>query len=491
MKRRILSLCLALLLAAPISAYAADNDDPLYGRATQGSLPMEAAAEGGVVMNSLRTAPGTKLYQNFTPRELADGETLEYGIDVSVWQDEIDWEAVAKSGVTFAIIRAGYRGYGVSGNLAKDGRFAEHIQGALDAGLKVGAYIFSQAITVEEAQEEARFLLEQVKGYDLELPLALDFEYASIGSSLGGRLYDAKLTKAQANKICNAFCQEVETHGYDSMVYANLSMLENQLNREQLGRLWLAHYTEKTSYTGDYEYWQCSSQGNIPGIDVAVDLNFWFCPGEEPVTTLPFTDVPVGSWFYDYVKQAYDGKIINGVSTTSFAPGDPLLRGQMIAMLYRMSGSPTVSGQATFQDLTEDYYKAPIAWGQSTGLVMGYSQEEFGPEDEITREDLVVLLHRMAGEPAASASLTKFSDKDSISDYAVKAVEWAVSTGLLQGYEDGTLQPQGHADRAEACALLTRYQALEQENTQTELQEELRPSFAPGHIWEVTCGFSR
>ena len=163
----------------------------------------------------------------------------------------------------------------------------------------------------------------------------------------------------------------------------------------------------------------------------------------------------------------------------------------MIAMLYRMSGSPTVSDQATFQDLTEDYYKAPIAWGQSTGLVMGYSQEEFGPEDEITREDLVVLLHRMAGEPAVSASLTKFSDKDSISDYAVKAVEWAVSTGLLQGYEDGTLRPQGHADRAEACALLTRYQALEQENTQTELQEELRPSFAPGHIWEVTCGFSR
>ncbi len=470
MKQRILSLCLCLTLlmglAVPFAAGATDaegSDDPMYWRATHFTLPEEVPSEDSAVMNSLRTAPGNKTFQDFTPRALADGESLEHGIDVSVWQDEIDWDAVAESGVTFVIIRAGYRGYGTSGNLAKDGRFSDHIKGALAAGLKVGAYIFSQAITVEEAKEEAQFLMTQVKGYDLELPLVLDYEYASPNGALGGRLYDAHLSKAQATEVCNAFCDEVEAAGYDSMVYANPSMLEQQLIPEKLGRLWLAHYTEKTSYEGDYEYWQCSSRGNIPGIDVAVDLNFWFRPGSQPTQALPFQDVPVGSWFYEDVTRAYDAGIIQGVSSTSFAPNDPLLRGQIVTMLYRMSGSPKVSTEPTFQDLTEDYYKDPIAWGQSTGLVLGYSQEEFGPEDQITREDLVLLLYRMAQQPSATASLSNFSDGDSVSSYALDGVKWAVSVGLLRGYEDNTLQPQGHANRAEACALLTRYQDLSQD----------------------------
>ena len=171
----------------------------------------------------------------------------------------------------------------------------------------------------------------------------------------------------------------------------------------------------------------------------------------------------MGSWFYEDVRRAYDAGIIQGVSSTSFAPNDPLLRGQIVTMLYRMSGSPKVSTEPTFQDLTEDYYKDPIAWGQSTGLVLGYSQEEFGPEDQITREDLVLLLYRMAQQPSATASLSNFSDGDSVSSYALDGVKWAVSVGLLRGYEDNTLQPQGHANRAEACALLTRYQDLSQD----------------------------
>ena len=214
-----------------------------------------------------------------------DDCTIRNGIDVSYYQGNIDWNAVKSSGVEFAFIRVGYRGYG-SGALVKDSKAEENLRGAADAGLKVGAYFFSQAITIEEAREEARFALEQLSDYQITMPVVIDFEYVASGV---GRLYHANLSREQATQIVNAFCAYIQQAGYEPMVYANKSMLENSLNSASIPyKVWLAHYTTATSYQGAYEYWQYSSNGHVDGINGRVDSNFWYDSENEKYTrTIP------------------------------------------------------------------------------------------------------------------------------------------------------------------------------------------------------------
>ncbi len=157
-----------------------------------------------------------------------DNYTIEDGIDVSQWNGDIQWDTVADS-VDFAIIRAGYRGTG-SGTLNTDPYFSDNIREALATDLDVGVYIYSQeAITTAEAVEEANYILDLVDGYSLDLPIVLDYEYAS-----GGRLETANLTNTQRTNICPAFCETIEDAGYDAMVYANQNMLANDLDGQDI-----------------------------------------------------------------------------------------------------------------------------------------------------------------------------------------------------------------------------------------------------------------
>lgn len=470
MRARIcsLTLCLALLagLVFTWTAYAAEApadsaeipapqvwDDPLYWKLTAWDGAQEDA-----VSASIRAA-GVSWYGDATPRALAAGETLQCGIDVSYFQRDIDWAAVKESGVEFVIIRGAYRTYGTAGFLYEDERFQEYVEGAKAVGLKVGAYIFSQALSEDEARQEARFLMDVSSGYSMDLPLVMDYETAG---------EDGRLTTAlrmwmepdQATNICNAFVDEVQKNGYAAMVYANKYMLENQLIDEDLGRIWLAHYTRRTDYAGDYEFWQFSSSGQVPGIRGSVDLDFWFNPGSQPSVpvrrSLPFRDVSQWDWFYNDVRAAYDAEIVNGTSVRYFSPYDSVSRGAVVTMLYRMAGSPAVSGSTGFRDLIQDYYRTPVLWAWKQGYVGGYSDTQFGPEDTMTRQDLAVVLYRMAGSPDVYASLGSFWDAGQIADYAVSAMRWAVAENLLRGSE-GALRPRDYCSRAEACALLMRY----------------------------------
>ena len=384
-------------------------------------------------------------YSQYRPRRVA-GEELRYGIDVSSWQGAINWSKVAASGIQFAFIRGAFR-YTLSGELMKDGRFDAYIAGAKAAGLQVGVYVFSQALSVEEAIEEADFLLELVKGYEIELPLVIDYEFTP-----SGRLWTTELSREERTAACLAFCQHVEEAGYTGMVYANPSMLNGYLNASELPHLWLAHYIDETGYSGaPYEYWQFTSEGGVDGIGTAVDLDFGFVPEE------PFEDVEVQHWFYAPVVQAYKAKVVSGVTETSFQPGSTATRGQVVTMIYRMEGAPAFSKAAAFTDLKFNYYKDAISWAAEKGVVEGYSAEEFRPENSITREQLVTLLYRLAGSPAVKKSLSKYTDKDSIHSYALDAMKWAVKNGIITGYEDNTLRPRANANRAEVCAILMRF----------------------------------
>ena len=197
--------------------------------------------------------------------------TCRVGIDVSKYQGTIDWAAVRASGVQFAILRLGLRGYGESGNLALDSRFTENIQGAQAAGVEVGVYFFSQAINPEEARAEADFCANALQGYRITYPVVYDWEpyAASVGARTNG-LDDATLT------LCaKAFLDRIRDWGYSPMLYANPTYFYLHFDMSQLTGypLWLAHYVSMTSFYYQYDIWQYSCTGTVPGISGNVDLN--------------------------------------------------------------------------------------------------------------------------------------------------------------------------------------------------------------------------
>ncbi|MGM9619069.1 MAG: GH25 family lysozyme [Oscillospiraceae bacterium] len=195
------------------------------------------------------------------------------GIDVSSYQGNIDWEAVAASGISFAIIRAGYRGY-TNGRIVEDTYFRKNIEGALAAGLDVGVYFFSQAITEAEAVEEADFVLGLTEGYPLQLPVVFDWENVSSSSAR-----TAGLGKAALTACAIAFCQRVESAGYDATVYFNqyLGYVRYDLTQLTDYGWWLADYNATPAfYYGGYDLWQYTSSGTVPGIQGRVDLNVRF-----------------------------------------------------------------------------------------------------------------------------------------------------------------------------------------------------------------------
>lgn len=205
----------------------------------------------------------------------SDEYTCKIGIDVSRYQENIDWAAVKGAGVQFAMLRLGYRGYG-TGALVMDPYFQQNIQGAQANGIEVGVYFFSQAITPEEGAEEARFCLNALKGYHITYPIVFDWE--SYDSSLEPRtdgLDDKILTQCAV-----AFCEEVEAARYQSMVYSNLTYFYLHFDLNQLVDypLWLAQYNSRPSFYYHFDMWQYSGTGKVPGIDGNVDLNIHFIP---------------------------------------------------------------------------------------------------------------------------------------------------------------------------------------------------------------------
>lgn len=246
-----------------------EDDDPGQGRLS-GDVPEDFYGE------SLKT----RAVSSEVTHDSRFASYKKYqGIDVSKWNKKIDWTKVKAAGISFAFVRVGYRGYS-GGGLGGDEYAASNMKNAAAAGVKVGAYIFSQAITEKEAIEEANYALSKVKGYNITMPIVFDFEYYS-----GGRLEKAKLTKQQRTNICLAFCNRIKAAGYTPCVYANKSMLNDDMYASQVSAkypIWLAHYTSKTNYTGTYTYWQYSSEGSVNGISGDVDMNYaYIAPGSS------------------------------------------------------------------------------------------------------------------------------------------------------------------------------------------------------------------
>ena len=184
------------------------------------------------------------------------------GIDVSKWQGTIDWKKVKNAGINFAMIR---EGYGKKSPTQVDKKFKENIENAKNAGINTGVYHYSYADSVSDAELEAEFCLENIKGYSLEYPVVFDIEDKEM----------TKLTTRQRTDICKAFCDKIEKNGYYAMIYCNKNWLENYLYKDELTKeydLWLAHYGV-SSPSHSCGIWQHSDSGKINGINGNVDLN--------------------------------------------------------------------------------------------------------------------------------------------------------------------------------------------------------------------------
>ncbi|MBQ7564114.1 MAG: glycoside hydrolase family 25 protein [Lachnospiraceae bacterium] len=223
------------------------------------------------------------------------------GIDLSYHNTGIDWELLSASPVEFIMLRCGYRGYS-EGGLVEDEKFREYAAKCNEYGIPMGVYFFTQAITVEEAEKEADFVLSLIADYELSYPVAIDIEDAGDPKA---RTKTTELSKDLRTDMALTFCKRIEEAGYYPMIYASENYLRRVLNVEKFSDydIWAPLYLEEDDFLYDHTIWQYTDSGNVPGIDTRVDLDLSmvdyaeFVPalrqaalGEALLTTIPATE---------------------------------------------------------------------------------------------------------------------------------------------------------------------------------------------------------
>lgn len=230
-------------------------------------------------------------------------------IDVSNFQNDINWTKVKADGIKGVIVKCGFRGAG-SGKLNADSMFLKHIKGAHAAGLAVGIYMFTEAINEKEGREEADYAIKQWEsaGVPIYFPIAVDTEnvfYEENGKVVAGRANDTKLSKAKRTAAIKAFCEQIKAKGYKPMIYASLSWLNNQLDMSKLPYdVWVAQYNSTCDYKGKYIIWQYSSSRKVAGISSKVDMNHCYIEPKRVDPPKKITD-PLQKW-YDAMKTQYE-----------------------------------------------------------------------------------------------------------------------------------------------------------------------------------------
>lgn len=189
-------------------------------------------------------------------------ENVSYGIDVSAWQTNVDYEKVKEQGCEFVIMRMGY----CYSEIKKDDYYDRNMENASAAGLDIGVYFYTTANTEKKAREQARWIIEQLDGRQLDYPVAFDWEEWGQFQKYGMNIRDL-------NEIFEAFCDELEKNGYSGMLYSSKNFLNNFWDNKKNRTVWLAHYVDETDYDGEFSIWQASAYGRIEGIDGDVDMN--------------------------------------------------------------------------------------------------------------------------------------------------------------------------------------------------------------------------
>ncbi len=199
-----------------------------------------------------------------------DNVKIIHGIDVSVFQGDINWSEVKNDGIDFVMLRLGYRGYGSKGIMQIDDNFYKNYDEAKTAGLDIGVYFYSQALNAAEAEEEAQFVLDTLEGRALDYPIAYDWEYVDNNDAR-----TKNMTSAEITACAKAFCDYINSRNEQAIIYFNceLGYFEYDLSVLNMYDFWLAEYYEYPTFLYDYKMWQYTSSGHVKGIDSAVDIN--------------------------------------------------------------------------------------------------------------------------------------------------------------------------------------------------------------------------
>ena len=320
---------------------------------------------------------------------------------------------------------------------------------------EVPAEIFEEVagkdVTVEFELEDG--ISWAVNGQDI--PTATDFSDLDLGVDLG----TSGISVDVINSVTGELGSVQITLAHDGEFGFALT-LTAPLGRENAG-YWanLYHYDEDAK-TLNYE---TSAQINDQG-DVSLRMTHasqYAIVIDDKSHDLPFTDLGENQWYEAAVRYAFTHDIMEGMSATKFSPNISLTRAQAVQVLYNLEGQPTVSGNAAFPDLVYEWYNPAIAWAEQTGVVDGYEDGTFRPGQPVNRMEFAQMLYNYAAykgcDLSAQGDLTAFPDGDSVQPWAETAMTWANGNALINGHDDGTLEPGGTTTRAQAASILMRF----------------------------------
>lgn len=383
------------------------EDDPGYEK----WLEQQAQYPGAREILNRSTAANANPYTGLVHTHAAvhGGKELLYGIDVSHHQSSIDWTKVKKAGVEFVFIRCGYTGYGLESafRMAKDSKFETFIEGAHDAGLRIGIYYFSQATSNSEAKQEAAKTLELLEPYKdwITLPVVCDYEPTS-----GNKYRIDKVSYANATKYIAKYCEAVEAAGYNAAYYSYREFL-NALTLSSLSNYdcWVAQFKESTSYAHDYEFWQYSSTGTVSGVTGAVDCDFWYHDTTKDGAFSAYSRTAPGQ-----VTEISETAATNTTVTLSWkAPGG--------ASSYQVAYATTSGGSyKTFGTVTRNSCKVTGLKANTTYYFKITAASEGGNAQPST-------VYKAATVPAAVTGLAKTTVGDTSVALSWKAVTGAAS----------------------------------------------------------------
>ena len=247
---------------------------------TSGETSTESGEETGdeaTLSANIVTMSDIKVIADGEYQYIKDGAVASRkGIDVSKYQESINWQKVAADGVEYAFVRVGCRGYGSSGTLIKDEKFHTNVKGALGQNIDVGAYFFTQALTVKEAEEEAELVIKELDGYNITYPVAIDVERVD-----GQKARQDALSVEERTEVCIAFCERIKEAGYTPMVYGDLETFSELLNVEALAAydFWICETDGEMTFPYEFAVWQYSHEGRVSGIkgdtSISISLKEW------------------------------------------------------------------------------------------------------------------------------------------------------------------------------------------------------------------------
>ncbi|MCQ2406459.1 MAG: leucine-rich repeat protein [Oscillospiraceae bacterium] len=300
-----------------------------------------------------------------------------------------------------------------------------------------------------------------------------DNSAAAIGT--GSRIYyktEAGKTSAEdyvARTIFTGAPPEIIDASVLDVVYYSLSFNTDGGNKISSVTGTYGYKVDLTKYVPEkegFEFggWYSDSALTSPATEITLkgDMTVYAKWNEKGAAVLPFVDVKEADWSYDDIAFVFEKGLMNGTSETTFSPQASTTRGMIVTVLYRLAGEPSFSADCPFNDVAEgSYYEKAIAWAAESGIVTGYGDDAFGPDDSITREQMAAIFHRyakvMGYDVSKKADLDAFADADSISAYALDAIAWAKEAGLVNGVSDTEICPRGLATREQAAAILHRF----------------------------------